>query len=409
LKQCYVGETGGSTGAGTRVAHDLDALAAKLPMQIVSQHISGVLDLPKAMWRAPLPSAIGINNLIAAAVMGNMPRRWFAPLLGNDLRQPLKYRLATAYILGVLRLHGVAAPRPEKVPLDAAGLIVHWIRKTLEEEGAAHVASGVSLALRIANAAQEMGVDLTGAVLSGGGEPPTPTKVNAITATGARYFSSYHFTEGGAVGLPCANPVDCNDHHFQAHHLELLQFPRRVPGTDVEVQAFNFTSLLPSAPKILLNVEIDDYGTVEERSCGCEWEQLGFTRHIRHIRSFRKLTGEGMTLIGSDMERILDKVLPARFGGTAQDYQLWEEELPSGFTQRSIVISPHLDIPREQDVVRAVLDELGRGDAAADLARAFMDHGNSLAVKRARPVWTNRGKLMPLHLVRPDECPEPSE
>lgn len=400
LKASYVGETGGSTGAGTRVAHDLDHLAARLPLQMVGADIAGVLHMPRALWRAPLPSAIGINNIINAGVIGNPPRKWFTPLFGNDLRPSLKYALATKYIMNMVRLHGVKVPPLEHVPLDRADIIVRWMERVLKEEGSVHVAGGLSLSLRIAVAAKEMGVDLTGAVLSGGGEPPTDAKVNAINACGARHRPSYHFSEAGAVGLPCNNPVDCNDHHFMADHLEVLQFPREVPGTDVTVQAFNFTTLLSTAPKLLLNVEIDDYGIIEERGCGCEWEALGLTRHVRGIRSFRKLTGEGMTLIGSDMERILDKVLPAKFGGSAQDYQLMEEEGNDGFTRRSIIVSPRIKLADESEVVQTILDELGKGDAAADLARAFMSQGQSLNVKRMDPVWTNRGKLMTLHLTK---------
>lgn len=400
LKSSYVGESGGSTGAGTRVSHDLDHRAARIPMQMVSQHIHGTLTMPRALWRAPLPSAIGVNNIISSGVMGNPPRKWFTPLLGSDLKPSLKNSLAHAYIMNVCRLHGLKVPAMESVPLDRADIIVRWMEKMLAEEGAVQVAGGVSLSLRIGIAANEMGVDLTGAVLSGGGEPPTENKVATITSTGARCLPSYHFSEVGAVGLACNNPVDCNDHHLILDHLEVLQWPRTVPGTDVEVEAFNITTLLPSSPKLLLNVEIDDYGIIEERSCGCEWEEFGFTKHVRGIRSFRKLTGEGMTLIGSDMERILDKVLPEKFGGSAQDYQLMEEEGENGFTERSVIVSPSITLEDESEVVRTVLDELGRGDAAADLARAFMSQGKSLGVKRMKPVWTNRGKLMPLHMAR---------
>ena len=132
----------------------------------------------------------------------------------------------------------------ESVPLDRADIIVRWMEKVLAEEGAVQVAGGVSLSLRIAIAAKEMGVDLTGAVLSGGGEPPTENKVATITSTGARCLPSYHFSEVGAVGLACNNPVDCNDHHLIVDHLEVLQWPRKVPGTDVEVEAFNITTMV---------------------------------------------------------------------------------------------------------------------------------------------------------------------
>ena len=400
LSRCYVGESGGSTGAGTRVSHDLEHRAARIPMQMVAQDIHGTLTMPRAIWRGMLPNAVGINNIISSGVMGNTPRKWFTPMLGSDLKPSLKYKMANAYIINVCRLHGVPVPEPERVPLDRADIIVRWMEKVLRSEGAVQVSGGVSLSLRIAIAAKEMGVDLTGAVLSGGGEPPSEAKVNTITSTGARCLPSYHFSEAGAVGLACNNPIDCNDHHLIIDHLEVLQYPRKAPGTDVTVDAFNFTTLLPSAPKILLNVEIDDYGIIEDRNCGCEWEQMGFTQHVRGIRSFRKLTGEGMTLIGSDMERILDKVLPEKFGGSAQDYQLLEEEDERGFTRRSVIVSPRVSLADESEVVRTVLDELGKGNAFTDLARAFMAQANSLGVKRMDPVWTNRAKLMPLHMAQ---------
>jgi len=92
-----------------------------------------------------------------------------------------------------------------------------------------------------------------------------------------------------------------------------------VPGSDITVDAFHFTTLLPTARKLLLNVESDDYGVVETRSCGGPLESYGYTEHLRQIRSFRKLTGEGVTLVGSEMLRILEEVLPARFGGSPLD------------------------------------------------------------------------------------------
>ena len=46
-------------------------------------------------------------------------------------------------------------------------------------------------------------------------------------------------------------------------------------------------------------------------------EGYGFTTHLREVRSYSKLTGEGVTLIGDEMIHLLEHVLPARFGGSA--------------------------------------------------------------------------------------------
>jgi hypothetical protein len=255
------------------------------------------------------------------------------------------------------------------------------------------------MAVRVSLAAQEEGLDLTGTVFTMGGEPPTDAKVRAVHKSGATHIANYHCSGIGAIGYFCSKPIDHNDQHFCAPHLAMIPYPRLVPGTDIEVNAFNMTSLMPTATKILLNVEIDDYGVVEERSCGCPLGELGLTTHIREIRSFRKLTGEGITLIGSDMEHILDTVLPERFGGSLIDYQLWEEEDEQGLTRLSLIVSPRVRLDNEQDVVDAVMQHLSKMNSGAEGARAIWAQAGSLRVKRAEPFWTSRGKLMPLHLV----------
>jgi hypothetical protein len=215
----------------------------------------------------------------------------------------------------------------------------------------------------------------------------------------------YAFTEAGAVGAGCAHPVDGNDLHLMKDTLALIQHPRRVPGSGIEVPAFYFTALLPTVPKILINVESDDYGIVEQRRCGCPLEDAGYPEHIREVRSFRKLTGEGVTLVGSDMERILEQVLPSRFGGGPLDYQLIERENDRGQTKLVLFVDPRVEIVDEQAIIETLYDELSRGDSAADIARAFWQQGNTLTVERAAPVWTGRGKLMPLHLDKKGRGP----
>src|SRR4029079_16646685 len=214
-------------------------------------------------------------------------------------------RVATTLSLAVARAAGARVPAPEYLPLDRADVIARWAEGALRKHGTCAVRGHVSKVLRVCLAAKELGIDLTGAIIVGGGEPPTPAKVAQVRSTGARFFSTYYFTEVGAVGLSCTTAADPNDQHLYMDHLALIQAPRAVPGFEVSVNSFHYTTLLPSAPKILLNVESDDYGIVETRSCGCPFESLGFTTHVRDIRSYRKLTGEGVTLVGSEMERVL--------------------------------------------------------------------------------------------------------
>ena len=394
----YQAETGGSTGIGTRVAIDLQHVAAQAPVIMLECDAYGVLTAPTIIWRGLLPDQTGIFNILYSAKIGNIPIKWFSPVTKGDLGSSIKNRLATRYFVILGRLAGKPIPRPEVVPLDQAARIAYEIAVILKERGSCLIRAIVSMALRICIAARENGLDLTGATFIGGGEPPTAGKVREITRTGARYFPVYFFTEFGAIGLGCVQPSDANDLHFLKDGLALIQHPRRAPGTEITVDAFHFTTLLPTAPKLMLNVESDDYGVIEKRSCGCPFEGYVFDDHLRHVRSFRKLTGEGVTLIGSEMLHILHEVLPNRFGGTSLDYQLLEEEDNHGFTRLFLLISPRVGSINEQAVVETVLEALSRGSDAGSVAGAIWRQAGTLKVRRTEPIWTARGKLMPLHL-----------
>jgi hypothetical protein len=327
-----------------------------------------------------------VGALLSRLPDGRIPEKWFTPVTQRELRPSLEFRLATEYVLRMSRLCGVPLPRPERVPIAEAARVARWVAGCIEARGGCHLRAYVSL------------LDLSGAVFGGGGEPPTAAKVAQIEASGARHLPAYNVTEFGKVGVPCLRPDGPNDHHLCRDHLALVQHRRQVPGTDIEVDAFLFTTLLPSAPKLAINVEADDYGIVERRSCGCPWEAEGLDVHVRSIRSFRKLTGEGMTLVGSDVLQLLEEVLPARFGGSPTDYQLVEEEDERGLTRLSLVISPSVVLESETAVLDALQAGLRAASPAADLARATWAAAGSLRVVRREPVWTGRGKLMPLHL-----------
>lgn len=391
--------TGGSTGRGRPVAIDLDHMWASIPTRLINDTIHGFVGIPTAIWFDGLPGN-GPNSLLTRVAYDNVPERWFSPIMDRASRPAFKFRVAQASILAVSRLARTQLPAPESVRLDQAAVVARWAEDALRRTGACGLKTLVSRALRVGLAAQDLGIDLTGAIVSGGGEPPTPAKVNAVRRTGAKWISNYVMQEIGAIGCSCGSPVDENDQHLLLDHVALITHPRVVPGFDLTVESFHCTTLLPSARKIMLNVELDDYGIVETRDCGCPWHALGFQTHLREIRSFRKLTGEGMTLVGTDMIRILEEDLPRRFGGSPLDYQLLEEEDEHGFTRLSIVVSPHIQVANEAEVVEVVSKALKSAGHAAALSRTIWGQAGTLRVLRREPTWTNRGKLMPLHLER---------
>ena len=400
LSHYYKAETGGTTHAGTRVGIDLEHLKAEIPRLMVTQNAHDLMDVPTAIWFGILPDPTGIIANLTRVPFRNIPQKWFSPITSRELKPSIKNQLATLYIIFLGRLFGVPISWPEPVPLDSAIVVARWAAEILKDHDKCLIITHVSKALRLCIAAQEEGLDLTGLVLWGGGEPPTATKVQEMKKTGAHWIPSYYWTEVGLIGQGCARPADINDLHFFKDRLALIQSPRKVPGSEITVNAFYFTTLLPTTPKLMLNVESDDYGVIEHRSCGCPLESYGFTDHLRHIQSYQKLTGEGVTLVGSEMVYILENVLPARFGGSPLDYQLLEEEDEQGFTRLSLLVSPRIKIKDETEVINAVLEALGHSSVAAELARAIWKQAKTLQVKQMEPIWTVRGKLMPLHLAR---------
>jgi len=186
-------------------------------------------------------------------------------------------------------------------------------------------------------------------------------------------------------------------------HLAVIQAPRRVGGSTVD--ALLLTTLLPTARRILLNVEVDDFGIVEKRRCGCPLDDLGLSTHVRDVRSFGKLTAEAVTLVGSEMEHVIETVLPARFGGSSLDYQLAEEEDDEGFTRICLNVSPTVQIDDESALISAVLEGLETASISADLAGRLWNHAGAIRVRRVEPVIGRRDKVLPLYRGRQRSTP----
>lgn len=390
----YYTETSGSTGAGKRVPYELSHLALQALAEMVTDHAQDVLDVPRAVWRGILPDGSGINTILRSARYGRTFDRWFAHQLPRWRNIASKYVLATYATIAMVRANGVYIPWPQSVPLDQARVVARWMERSLRERGRCLVSTIASRALRVCSGAERDGIDLTGATFRIAGEPFTRAKHAAVVRTGARAYTTYGFVEIGQVGMGCARPIEPNDVHLVTTLCALVQHGREIPSSDGEIPTFLFTSLSPAAPKILLNAECDDSGIVETRQCGCPLEALGLTTHLRRMRSFRKLTTEGVSILGRDMERILEEVLPSRFGGSPIDYQLLEEEEADGRSRLSLLVSPSVRIDDESAVVQVILAELAKAGAGARDGSSVWAQAGVIRLRRAEPLRTRRGKLM---------------
>jgi hypothetical protein len=398
--------TSGSTGARTRNPVDLDYLAEQSPIRLALQEAQGIHRWPRATVRGGLPESSSFGGGLDAPRQGLRIERWFTPELDPPRPPALRFRLAQRFVGAVARLAGHPLPRPEPLRMADVVVVARWAAAATKRAGGAVVDCTPSLALRISLAAREARIDLAGTVFRAAGEPMTAAKMAGLRAVGARAVVDFPMSGLAGVGAGCTRPLGVNDQHLRRDHLAAVQATRRVG--DTEVDALLLTTLLPGAPRVLLNVETDDYGVLEERDCGCPLHALGLTTHVRDVRSFKKLTAEGVTLVGSDMEEILERVLPQRFGGSPLDYQLAEEEDADGLTRVWIHVSPAVGEVDEAAVVATVLDGLARASLSADLAARLWNQAGAIGVRRVAPVLGGRGKLLPLHFARRHAAPAES-
>jgi hypothetical protein len=391
------GTSGGSTGQATRTKMDLDHIAQNSKQAALYLSVHGIFDAPKMIWWGMLPDVMGLTSSLAPAHVGHRVKRWFVTYGGNESNSGWYYILLTYLMILMARLHSLKIPFPESASLDNPLSIAKALFETVQTSGSAYLVTTVSKCVRVSVVAQKYNIDLAGVTFLGSSEPVTSAKHMAILACGAKYISIYAATETGHIGLSCKNPTDVTDVHFMSNNLTMIQRPKEV--FDQTVDAFHFTSLLSTNPKMLINVQSDDFGIVEERDCGCPFYQMGFTKHLRQVSSFRKLTGEGVTLVGSDMVHILEHALPAQFGGSLLDYQLIEEETEQGFTKLVLYVDPSVSIQDENALLEAFLDAMKVSMPSVRLAQAEYRTGDVVTIRREKPFVTSRGKHFPIRTL----------
>jgi hypothetical protein len=126
---------------------------------------------------------------------------------------------------------------------------------------------------------------------------------------------------------------------------------------------------------------------------------MGFEQHLSQIRSYDKLTSEGMTFMGSELITLIEDLLPEQFGGNPTDYQLVEEE-EGGLPKISVIVSPRVGAIDDEAVIRAVLSRLGSYPGCKNMMTEVWKDGQTLRVVRREPFVTGAAKILPLHILR---------
>jgi hypothetical protein len=350
-----------------------------------------------ALWGIPGGSAV--LRLLRYAGIGCPPARWFSPVDVTHLHP--RYRWSARILKWGARLAGVRLPGPEHVPLDDVLPIARWMHEVARTGRRPHFHGSPSSAVRVCLAALEHGLDVTGACFTVSGEPFTPARSEIIARAGGQAFTAYTSMEtGGPVAYGCQAPDVCDEAHFW-HDLHAIIQPRGEERPTGRAGAVLITTLSPTSPLVLLNASMGDEAVVTRRECGCPLEQLGWTTHVHTIRSFEKLTGIGVTFLDTDVARVLEDVLPARFGGSPTHYQLVESETDRGHPSLRLLVHPAVG-PVDAGAVRdAFLEAIAPGSAAEQLMGQLWRDGNVVTVERGAPHATVSGKILHLHLQRP--------
>lgn len=380
--------TGGSGGAPSVIRTNLRYIADLAWDTAAALQAHGVGQVDHVVWLTA-----GVKVMLTYSALGRPPLAWVYST------RPLPFKIwAGAWLLGALgQLAGFPLPRPRYADLQAPAGLARWLA---EHQRPLCVTAYASSAVRVCLAAAELGLPLNHVTFVTLGEPFTTAKETIVRRTGARTLVRYAFNEGGIVGYACVNPSSPDDLHLMSHAHPVIRHRRQLNRTGETVEALLVTSLRERPPKVLINAETGDTAELETRACDCPLGALGLTTHLATIRSFEKLSSEGMTFARANLLRVLEEALPARIGGTAADYQVIERDGADGLSRLELVVDPRLG-PLDEERIRAVfLEEMARDGAAEQLGTALWERAGTVVVRRARPVPTTAGKVLPFLVVK---------
>jgi hypothetical protein len=395
----FIAGTSGTRSSGIPVSSSFGHIRRLAMAEWLHQALWGIVGAPAAIWAPALPSATGITAVLRLAAIGNPPQRWFSQVSPTVRGISPKKRVLNLILPFAARWAGARLPMPEFVTASNPEPVLDWCRKVLATEGRALLHAYASSGAMLAQHARESGVSLKGLLIRTVGEPLTSAKAAVMRASGAGAAAIYGFNQHGPAAYSC--PVrETEDLHLLEHEVAVIERPKKSPdGT--EVRALLWTNLALEGRSVLINVENDDYGelNVDEDPCGCLLGSMGWRRRVSKVRGLSKVVAGGVTILGEELERLAEEVLPQRFGGGPTDYQFVEEELAGG-TRVTIRINPRIGAVDESAVHTAVREAL-RSSEPGVLADQVWGAADSLRIVRSDPLHTSAGKVLPFETLKP--------
>ena len=395
----FYSKTSGSRGVATPIPMDLACIRDRAVNMFLSLNTRGGSGWRNAVWMMS-----GIAPLLWYSACAGPADRWFTNIDPKTSSSSRQHRWKNIAFTWTGRLARAAIPSLEYVPVDAPFPVAFWMEQTLRAGKIPHLFTYLSTAVRLCQAAEEAGLDLAGAQFTVTGEPVTEVQLAAIRRVNAHAVPDYGSADsGGSASGGCLSPEAPDDVHVFSDLNALIQadappFPRG---------ALLLSSIRPTAPFIFLNISMGDCATLTDRKCGCPMEALGWRTHLHTIRSFEKLTVAGITFMDTDVVRILEEVLPHRFGGGPSDYQLVEGVMDGERPRLRLLVHPIIG-PVDSTTVSAVfLDALGAGSETEQLMAHRLREERLLEVERKAPYMTASGKILHLWAASSSQPGEP--
>jgi hypothetical protein len=340
-----------------------------------------------------------IFRVLIRGKLGVPVDRWFALNVGAHAAVEDWFHYFNAYVIARIgSWSGCSVARP--VYLDPGDLepIIQWIAKNRRQRKTCCLATVISNATRIARKALRAGVSLEHVTFEASGEPFTQAKKRIIEEAGAHVALVYGPGGGSGAVLGCGNPCFIDEMHVPQTMFTLVEHPKPLDDGVPLIHPLMLTTTHPTAPRFLLNVENGDYATMITRDCGCPLQRVGFTQHIHTVRSFEKMTSEGMNYSASDLFDLLENTIPAEFGGGPGDYQLVEEEDERGQTRLTLVVHPDVGELDNHRLLYRLQAGLAQGSRNHRFISKVWHDAGAFRIRRGLPHASSSGKTLPLHI-----------
>lgn len=387
----YMAATGGSRSSGTPVELSFAYQRRQGTLRAVQLEAYGVLGKPTAVWLPVFPSAAGFGAIVKLAAGGNRPERWFSQIPPAVEGITPHKRLANRMMPALHKVGRTGLPSAEHAATEDPSTVVAWMRDAVARAGGGVIVGYASSIAAAARHAIETSVDLTGIVAYPSSEPVTAGKLELMRAAGIRPCPMYAFVPEGIMATACPCSSD-EEYHLWDHEVAVVTRPRTT-ADGTEVDAFLWTSLSLEAPRVLVNVENDDFGRVthDDPACPCPIGDVGVRGWVRDVRGLSKVVAAGISLPGDLFDHMVDVALPARLGGGPGDYQFVEGD-EGGRTIVSLRVHPRVGAV-EAAAAEAAISEALRASDNGVLAAEVWGPG-SVRIVREAPLVTRAGKTL---------------